>query len=614
MRWLVRRVHRKGKGQLSYEEDVHYGDTLTIGRGADQAIFLTDLRAALHHARVTVSGRGKYRVESLIVAGIRVNGGIVQQATLGPGATIEIGATRIELVEPPEDFEGAVDVSVIERGEQEDQARQQSLPTTLRETWLGKRSGSWLLASLILLLFLALPIAAHYLPSVDSLLRSTPLPSRAAWEAGELASAHHFFGQQCGTCHGAEPFKWVRDETCLSCHGAIAAHADPARFDLPQLGEARCAHCHRDHNGPDGLVRNDQALCTSCHVGLSEHVAAVATRAPNTATDPTARAAGTATDSGPASAASNLPASDDSAVATAAASGRAATPALPDVGDFGSAHPEFRVTLADWDANGAYAPRRVDLGSTDLAERSGLSFPHDVHLASAGVRAPDGGARVLQCASCHAPEPGGAKMQPVDFETMCQDCHRLTFDVTEPTRQVPHGKVAEILFMLDEFYARRALEGEIKDPTAPPNVRARRRPGQPVTREIRQEALTWARDKARRVGESLFTGTACSQCHTVSAGSDAATEPGSAWTIAPVRVAGEWFPKAHFTHARHATMQCTDCHAATTSTSSRDVLLPGIADCRTCHAGADGGDNRLSSTCTACHGYHESGELLLKDL
>jgi hypothetical protein len=56
MRWLIRKVGRKGKGQVSYEDDVHYGDVLTIGRGADQAIFLPDLRAALAHARVRAQG------------------------------------------------------------------------------------------------------------------------------------------------------------------------------------------------------------------------------------------------------------------------------------------------------------------------------------------------------------------------------------------------------------------------------------------------------------------------------------------------------------------------------------------------------------------------------
>ena len=93
MRWLIRRVLKKGKGAVSYEEDVHYGDVLTIGRAADQAIFLPDLRAALNHARVTLLSNGQYKVESLIIAGIRVNGDITY-ATTGPPARSSKSATR----------------------------------------------------------------------------------------------------------------------------------------------------------------------------------------------------------------------------------------------------------------------------------------------------------------------------------------------------------------------------------------------------------------------------------------------------------------------------------------------------------------------------------------
>src|SRR5687767_14120251 len=164
MRWLIRKLHRKGKSQVSYEEDVHYGDVLTIGRGADQAIFLTDLRAALEHARVTALGGGKYKVESLINAGIRINGGIAQTGALAPGGVIEIGATRIELLKAPADFDAAVEVSAIDKGEIEAAKEKRAKPTTLGQTWLGKRMLSWTLFASILLLFLALPMLAHYSP------------------------------------------------------------------------------------------------------------------------------------------------------------------------------------------------------------------------------------------------------------------------------------------------------------------------------------------------------------------------------------------------------------------------------------------------------------------
>jgi hypothetical protein len=557
MRWLIRKVARKGKGQVSYEEDVHYGDELTIGRGADQAIFLTDLRAALQHARVTALGGGRYRVDSLITAGIRINGGIAQSGALGAGGVIEIGATRIELQTPPEDFDAAIEVSSIEKAELAAAEEKRAKPTSLGQTWLARRWPAWILFFATLLLFLGLPMLSHYYNPAAGMLDATPLPSRTAWEAGDLADAHHFFGNDCETCH-TRGFKWVRDEACLACHGGIAAHADPVVFNLPQLGEARCAHCHRDHNGRDGLVRNDQALCADCHADL------------------------------------------------AGKSGGASR--LASVTDFGIEHPEFKVALPVWDAQGRFAPQRVEL-KPDLQEKSGLKFPHDVHLDPDGLSAPDG-RQVLTCASCHVPDAGGTKMQPVDFESMCQSCHKLTFDVTEPEREVPHAKIQEIIYTLDEFYARRALEGIIKDPTAPPNLRARRRPGQPVTPEIRQEALSYARDKSRTVGESLFTGRACSVCHAVSPGRRA-EEP---WIVAPVRVAGVWFPKSQFDHGSHTTMTCVGCHPAERSSSSASLLLPDIASCRMCHAGEAGARDRLQSGCTSCHGYHESAHLMQAEL
>ncbi len=558
MRWLIRKVAKKGKGQVSFEEDVHYGDVLTIGRGADQAVFLSDLRAAIEHARVTALGGNKYKVESLITAGIRINGAIQKTVTLGPGGQIEIGGTRIELLAAPQDYDAGVEISAIDKAELAAEKEKARKPTSLSETWLSRRMPAWVLLIATLVLFLALPMAAHFSPSVSNILSATPLPSRDAWSAGTLASAHHFFGSDCKSCH-SEGTKWVKDADCLSCHGETTkAHADPAVFHLPALGEARCAHCHRDHNGKNGLVREDQALCADCHVGLTTSTAGVSK--------------------------------------------------LADISDFGLDHPEFKVSLPAWDSTGKYTPERVAL-SPDIEENSGLKFPHDVHLDVEGLNAPDGN-RTLDCASCHVPDAGNAIMKPVDFETMCQDCHALTFDVTQPERQVPHARIQEIIYMLDEFYANRALQGDVQDAAAPESLRVRRRPGQAPTPAERQLALTWARDKARQVGESLFTGRACTVCHAVTPGRTA-EEP---WMVAPVRVAGVWFPKSRFDHGSHTTMGCADCHKARESTASTDLLLPDIASCKTCHAGESGGHDKLESGCVACHGYHEAPQLLQVDL
>ena len=170
MRWLIRRVLKQGKGNVSYEEDVHFGDTLTIGRAADQAIFLSDLRAALNHARVSAEPGGRYKVESLILAGIRVNGELTYATEAGPGATLEVAGTRITLLEPPRDFDAAVEISTLDKTEQAAAQARRAKPTSLSQTWIGKRMPSWILFVAILALGLVLPAISHYSAPVAKLL------------------------------------------------------------------------------------------------------------------------------------------------------------------------------------------------------------------------------------------------------------------------------------------------------------------------------------------------------------------------------------------------------------------------------------------------------------
>ncbi|WP_440222448.1 cytochrome c3 family protein [Dokdonella sp. MW10] len=556
MRWLIRRVLRKGKGSVSYEEDIHYGEVLTIGRASDQAIFLPDLRAALRHASVTPTGSGQYRVESLIIAGIRVDGQITYATTVGAGATIEIGTTRITLLEARQDYDAAVEVAPLDRSEQAAASARRAKPTSLSQTWLAKRWPSWIGFLAVLVFGLLLPMASHVAAPLDKALRVAPLPSLASWSSGELDAAHHFFGQDCRSCH-ENAFLMVRDTACTRCHAGTPAHADPARFNVPELGDARCATCHKDHNGTRGMIDRDQRLCADCHADLS--------------------------------------------VRTQKAS------SLPDIRDFGVDHPQFHVNLPAWGNDGRFTPKVTPWNAT-LKENSGLKFDHAVHLKGDGLNTPKG-RKTLTCASCHTPEPGGAAMKPIAFETMCRECHALGFDTLAPDRQVPHANVGAVVYTLDEFYARRALEGGYEDARAPTIVRERRRPGSPpLSRQEQVEALAWARDRAREAARTLFTGKACVTCHSIAPPSG----PDGDWRIAPVRVAGAWYTGAGFTHARHTTMACADCHAgAERSKASNDLLIPGIENCRQCHAGGEAPDGKLASTCIACHRYHQSDMLTL---
>lgn len=559
MRWLIRRVLKKGKGAISYEEDVHYGDVLSIGRAADQAIFLPDLRAALNHARITQLSSGQYKVESLILAGIRVDDAMTYTTTVGPGAVVAIGNTRLTLLAAPQDYDGAVEVSTLDKGEQKAEVEQRAKPTRLAQTGLSKRRPSWIAFTAILVFALILPMIGHFVPGFGAMLRRVPLlPSTQSWNPGTLDSAHHFFASDCTKCHQTA-FLTVRDKACLACHANTAAHADPARFNLPQLGNAQCRSCHQDHEGIRGLIRTDQRLCSDCHIDLKARTKDASTFA--------------------------------------------------DVGDFGTNHPEFKVSLPEWDANGKFAPQRTTWAA-NLKEDSGLKFNHEKHLKPDGLNTPNGH-RVLTCATCHVPEAGGAKMRPVNFDAMCHDCHKLGFDTLAPDREVPHGKVAAVAYTLNEYYSKVALEGGYADARSPDIVQQRRRPGSPpLSQQQQQEALAWARQRAAEATDSLFTGKACSTCHKVTP----PRTPDDTWHVAPVRVSGVWYADAKFTHAKHTTVKCEDCHGgAPKSTQSSDLLIPGIDNCRACHGGAKSRD-KVPTTCIACHAYHQSPTLKMGGL
>lgn len=550
MRWLIRRVLKKGKSSISYEDDTHFGEILTIGRAADQAIFLPDLRAALNHASVTAIGNGKYRVESLIIAGIRVNGEITYAITVNAGAIIELGSTRLTLLDARGEYDAGVEVAAIDKSEQAAIVSRRKKPTSLKQTWIGKRWPSWIGFIVVLGLGLVLPAATHVVPGLNKILHYSPLPSTAFWNPGEIDAAHQFFAEDCTRCH-QHAFLMVRDNVCTSCHVNTKAHADPAKFNIPALGDARCGTCHQDHNGTRGMVSTDQHLCADCHANLK--------------------------------------------VRTKGAS------QIVDVSDFGTMHPQFHVSLPGWSAGEKFTPKSM-LWANGLKENSGLKFNHAKHLKVDGLNTPNG-RKSLTCANCHQADAAGEAMKPIAFETMCHECHQLGFDTLAPNREVPHAKIEAVTYTLNEFYAQRGLEGGYADARAPTIVQQRRRPGSPpLSRQEQVEALAWARDRAHEAARTLFTGKACVTCHSVTpppAGEET-------WRVAPVRVSGIWYAKSHFSHAKHQTKACIDCHqGAPTSEASNDLLIPGIDNCRECHAGAHA-KGKVASTCIACHGYHQS--------
>ncbi|MCP5419977.1 MAG: FHA domain-containing protein [Gammaproteobacteria bacterium] len=549
MRCLIRTVTRASASHATFKDSECLGDRVTIGRAVGQHVFLPDLRVTLRHARIALAENGRFAIVSRAPSGFLHNGQTTQQAYLQTGDRILLGGYEIRVIPPPADYDLALEVerSRSAKGQELREALMSRVRIGLAATGFGMRRWSWALLLLILVAFLAVPAAGLFHPPLSEKLRAIPgLPSDKVWDVGELASSHHYFGTDCNMCH-QKPFIPVRNEACLSCHQGQPWHIDPS-LPVVKSPDTDCTVCHKDHNGPEGLIRTESRFCTPCHSKLNAQL------------------------------------SDTGLFTT--------------ISDFSHTHPQFKVSLLEPGA-GTQRAVRIRLDWTgDLRERSNLKFPHAKHLQAGGVKGPNGQVK-LDCASCHTPEAGGQHMQPIRFEKNCHGCHRLTFDPTEPDREAPHGNVQAVLQTLESYYALRALEGGYADPAAPEIVRRRRRPGEQFADEERAAALEWATQKSATVGAELFEYRACAICHTV----DKPEPAVPAWRISPVALAQAWFPKAHFTHARHATMDCAACHDAAHSTSSADVLMPGIENCRSCH-GDVGDRDRLQSTCVSCHDFH----------
>ncbi len=547
----IRHIARRRKGIVTESEKALAKQSITIGRATDQDIFLADPAVSYHHARINLLPEGGIGVTAVSRLGFYIEGRLVQDCLIRRAGQIIIGAYHIDIEIGPARDRVAITIEKREDTAVELEAARRRA-TRLDQTWLSRRQLSWLAFTLVALVGLGLPLAGYFDRDAARRIAELRLPDDRVWLSGEISAPHQYFGRDCRRCH-QQPFVRVRDEACADCHADVGAHADPARFALPELHATACAACHTEHSGDAYLVRRDQVLCADCHAALSDRVD----------TD------------------------------------------LADASDFYRAHPEFRPTLllASGSARGdPGAWQRIALDDRRLRHETGLVFPHDVHVDPGGVRGP-GGVEVLACRDCHRPDASGNYMIPIRMEAYCQSCHRLAFDPDDLERELPHGQLPEIRKMLREYYSFITLRGGYAAAEdAPDPVRQRRRPGKPLTRDEQRIALDWALERADAVAREVVEFRSCNLCHKVTR--DAASEFG--WQVPAVNTAqARWLPKGAFAHGVHRNTDCASCHDAASSAKSEDVLLPGIAVCRDCHGGQHASD-RLRSTCIDCHGFHQA--------
>ena len=572
MRVLLRYITRRSQAGVDHKDKAVETDNLTIGRGTDADLFLTDLHVALHHAVLRRVSSGRFAVQARTPSGVKINGETTQSGIVRPGDSVGVGLSTLRLEKGGEhDLVIEVDEARTRSGGKADAGA-----TTLRAAGLRRRRWAWALFLLVLGIGLGLPMGQIYLqrdemdggqptagvePDEDASVPNVAMDwllsgGDRVWSTGPMSKPHQSFGEDCGQCH-RKPFQRVTDAACVDCHESQPHHADDEQLmRTAGLSERRCASCHVEHSGTEALRASDSALCSDCHAEPQR----------------------------------NMPGSDLQAVA----------------GFAEQEHPQFRVRLVSFDDEDRPTWDRVRM-TGPVSENSGLLFPHDVHLDEEGIQGPEGKEQ-LACADCHQPGPTGTTMQPVRFEQDCQSCHQLDFEPEEPDRQLPHGKPELVLSMLEEYYSRVALAGGFDRSDAevePPEVVKRDRPASSGLDEGgRRAALAWAQEQARVVAGELFEYRTCHTCHNVERVNGAEAE----WRVHPVALTQHWFPRADFTHAKHEQMACNDCHAAGESDSSEDVLMPAIGNCQECHGGADA-SAKIASDCTDCHGFHTASEL-----
>lgn len=584
MSFVVRQISRTADGREIIRPRDFAANELTIGRSTECDIHLPDLAVTLHHA--TIRQTGPAQVEIVAAAGLPfdVNGRSTERAEIDAqrGANIRIGAHVIAVSREADSDAIVLTVervgAVSDASEVKDEERAFSLASALP----GKRVMAWSVIALVLAAFLAWPLYSfftnHETPATIAAngMQARPVAFHAdeMWSSGKLSQAHAQLENNCKACH-VEPGVAVRDSSCVACHANVHEHADPRRLaaSMPQpnagqkvqlafkgafnVPEGRCADCHTEHEGAVAMAPTPQKFCSDCHANLKARLT-------------------------------------DTAILNA--------------GDFGTDHPQFRPAIQ----TSALPPvvQRLSLDARPIQDE-GVKFPHNVHLSATNgvarmaqtMRADFGFGKSLACADCHVPDPTGVGFRPVTMEQNCQMCHSLAFDRIDGTvRTLRHGDPAQVVADLKAFYR---STGPVRPISLGGN--ARRRPGDFAARATQaQFSFASATRSGRADGAIRATfseGGVCFECHRVIQPAQSGT---GTFGIVPVTIPDRFFRKGWFDHASHQTETCVSCHAAPTSASAGDVLLPKIDSCRACHGG-ESSAKQVKSSCAMCHDYHRDG-------
>ncbi len=403
------------------------------------------------------------------------------------------------------------------------------------------------------------------------------LGKNSMFQGGPLSHGHASFSNDCAQCH-TQPFATltrlvgakqvsVPDASCQSCHNS-GVHQAGALF------QPKCADCHTEHKGDLPLSRIPDSNCIGCHKDLHRN--------------------------------------DHQAL-------------------------KFSGTITGFDAK-THPEMAIHQPSKGMNQDPGtIRFNHNIHLNPEGIPTvvgvlPNGDAkrtkRVLNCLDCHRQDQAGNLMKPISFGEHCQTCHpvgvRLAGIFSDGVGQsladafraksaihpaqgqdgsVTLGELRNRLdvLMRDPQKASFLLEANASNSKGIPGG-ALTTNKVPKTKETDQ--ADWIRTQLASLERQLFpptvqgitpTTNGCLYCHTVDPKS-VATLP-----LMPSAIPNRWNKNALFGHLGHQFMDCNDCHKASVSKKTADVLIPPIQKCMECH---HQGPNGARVNCSECHQYH----------
>lgn len=571
MTFLIRQISYTAGGRQIVRMTELAAQSITVGRAAENGIHLPDLAVTPNHVRIDIKDERRVAVTAIGGLPFGIDGRSVERADIdcAKGAELRLGGHRLTL--GLEDCKIVIAVERVEALSDASEEKDEAQAFSLRSKLPGKRASAWAFAFLILVAFLAVPIwtYASY-KGVEQ--RPERFHADQSWSSGPLSRAHKALEGDCQACH-TQSFVAVQDNACVACHKDVHDHAALARLlqarGQPGLGgqmlaqvahafnrpEGRCVDCHTEHEGAGPMEPTADKFCVNCHGDLKERL-------------------------------------------TDAKLGNAT--------DFGSAHPEFRPAIMT--VAGAHpAWERVSL-KNNPTEDSGLKFPHALHLSRQGgvarmaqtMKQEQGFGDALVCKDCHTPTADGVRFQPVDMEKDCAMCHSLAFEEVGGTvRTLRHGEPEQVIADLRAYY-------RSTGPARPISLggMARRRPGQYAEGQLYHAYFGAAASRPTKADQAIRAvfskGGACYDCHVVAPPPAAGS---SAWRVLPVQQTTRYMQKGWFSHDAHKTERCENCHAAGQSSRASDLLLPGIATCRTCHGGPQAKAD-IPSNCALCHSYH----------